>query len=66
MEYTFQLLRKRLFYFNACLFQNDFGFGGNNGLTDFKDLLGRILVQKKLEECFLLFSFDVNNRVFIL
>ena len=21
-------------------FQNDFGFGGNNGLTDFKDLLG--------------------------
>ena len=21
-------------------FRNDFGFGGNNGLTDFKDLLG--------------------------
>lgn len=23
-----------------AFFQNDFGFGGNNGLTDFKDLLG--------------------------
>ena len=21
-------------------FRNDFGFGGNNGLTDFKDILG--------------------------
>ena len=24
-----------------AFFQNDFGFGGNNGLTDFKDLLGK-------------------------
>lgn len=23
-----------------AFFQNDFGFGGNNGLTDFKDILG--------------------------
>ena len=22
-------------------FQNDFGFGGNNGLTDFKDIFGK-------------------------
>lgn len=26
-----------------AFFQNDLGFGGNNGLTDFKDLLGRDL-----------------------
>ena len=23
-----------------AFFRNDFGFGGNNGLTDFKDILG--------------------------
>ena len=25
---------------NLAFFRNDFGFGGNNGLTDFKDILG--------------------------
>ena len=28
-------------------FQNDFGFGGNNGLTDFKDILGKDLSSKE-------------------
>src|SRR5207253_10562243 len=28
-------------------FRNNFGFGGNNGLTDFKDLVCRLLLAKK-------------------
>jgi len=29
-----------VFTLMLAFFQNDFGFGGNNGLTDFKDILG--------------------------
>ena len=30
-----------------AFFQNDFGFGGNNGLTDFKDILGKDISAKE-------------------
>ena len=30
-----------------AFFQNDFGFGGNNGLTDFKDILGKDISSKE-------------------
>jgi urea transport system permease protein len=36
-------------------FRNNFGFGGNNGLTDFKDILG-FNVQSDATRCGLLFS----------
>jgi urea transport system permease protein len=36
-------------------FQNDFGFGGNNGLTDFKEILGFNL-QDKTTRCALFFA----------
>ena len=29
-----------VFALMLAFFRNDFGFGGNNGLTDFKDILG--------------------------
>ena len=36
-----------VFTLMLAFFQNDFGFGGNNGLTDFKDILGSDISSKK-------------------
>ena len=36
-----------VFTLMLAFFQNDFGFGGNNGLTDFKDILGQDISSKK-------------------
>ena len=36
-----------VFTLMLAFFQNDFGFGGNNGLTDFKDLLGKDISSKE-------------------
>ena len=36
-----------VFTLMLAFFQNDFGFGGNNGLTDFKDILGKDLSSKE-------------------
>ena len=37
----FSIITQALTYaLMLAFFQNDFGFGGNNGLTDFKDILG--------------------------
>ena len=35
-----------VFTLMLAFFQNDFGFGGNNGLTDFKDILGKDISSK--------------------
>ena len=38
----FSIITQALVYtLMLAFFQNDFGFGGNNGLTDFKDILGK-------------------------
>ena len=36
-----------VFTLMLAFFQNDFGFGGNNGLTDFKDILGKDISSKE-------------------
>ena len=36
-----------VFTLMLAFFQNDFGFGGNNGLTDFKDILGKDISAKE-------------------
>ena len=36
-----------VFTLMLAFFQNDFGFGGNNGLTDFKDILGNDISSSK-------------------
>ena len=40
-----------VFTLMLAFFQNDFGFGGNNGLTDFKDILGRDISAKETRGC---------------
>ena len=39
-----------------AFFRNDMGFGGNNGLTDFKDMLGGISLQSDTTRCGLLLA----------
>jgi urea transport system permease protein len=39
-----------------AFFRNDMGFGGNNGLTDFKDMLGGISLQADATRCGLLLA----------
>ncbi|MBV9655750.1 MAG: urea ABC transporter permease subunit UrtC [Acetobacteraceae bacterium] len=39
-----------------AFFRNDMGFGGNNGLTDFKDMLGGISLQSDATRCGLLLA----------
>ena len=36
-----------VFTLMLAFFQNNFGFGGNNGLTDFKDILGKDISSKE-------------------
>ena len=36
----FSIITQALTRFYACFFRNEMGFGGNNGLTDFKEILG--------------------------
>ena len=36
-----------VFTLMLAFFQNDFGFGGNNGLTDFKEILGKDISSKE-------------------
>jgi len=43
--------------FMLAFFRNDMGFGGNNGLTDFKDILGFDLAADKTRVALLLVSF---------
>ncbi len=45
-----------VFTLMLAFFQNDFGFGGNNGLTDFKDILGKDLSSKKTRAVFYICS----------
>ena len=40
-----------VFTLMLAFFQNDFGFGGNNGLTDFKDILGKDISAKETRGC---------------
>ena len=39
-----------------AFFRNEMGFGGNNGLTDFKDILGFNIQSDAVRSCLLLFS----------
>ncbi|MCH9699410.1 MAG: urea ABC transporter permease subunit UrtC [Gammaproteobacteria bacterium] len=39
-----------------AFFRNEMGFGGNNGLTDFKDIIGFNLQSDAVRACLLLFS----------
>lgn len=44
----FSIITQALVYtLMLAFFQNDFGFGGNNGLTDFKDILGKDISSKE-------------------
>tara|TARA_Y100000816_G_scaffold266804_1_gene227664 strand:+ start:2672 stop:3793 length:1122 start_codon:yes stop_codon:yes gene_type:complete len=45
-----------VFAFMLAFFQNDLGFGGNNGLTDFKDILGFSLQDTRTKLAFFLLS----------
>ena len=58
-----------------AFFRNDMGFGGNNGLTDFKDILGFpvqaastravlfMLSALALGSCFIIARFIVNSKL---
>ena len=64
-----------VFTLMLAFFQNDFGFGGNNGLTDFKDILGKDISSKEtravfyicsaimLITSFLICRFIVNSKI---
>ena len=45
-----------VFTLMLAFFQNDFGFGGNNGLTDFKDILGKDISSKETRAVFYICS----------
>ena len=45
-----------VFTLMLAFFQNDFGFGGNNGLTDFKDILGKDISSKEIRAVFYICS----------
>ncbi len=45
-----------VFTLMLAFFQNDFGFGGNNGLTDFKDILGKDISSKETRAAFYICS----------
>ena len=45
-----------VFTLMLAFFQNDFGFGGNNGLTDFKDILGKDISSKETRATFYICS----------
>ena len=45
-----------VFTLMLAFFQNDFGFGGNNGLTDFKDILGKDISSKETRGILYIFS----------
>ena len=45
-----------VFTLMLAFFQNDFGFGGNNGLTDFKDILGKDISSKETRAVFFICS----------
>tara|TARA_X000000950_G_scaffold3356_1_gene3580 strand:+ start:827 stop:1963 length:1137 start_codon:yes stop_codon:yes gene_type:complete len=45
-----------VFTLMLAFFQNDFGFGGNNGLTDFKDILGKDISSKETRAMFYICS----------
>ena len=45
-----------VFTLMLAFFQNDFGFGGNNGLTDFKDILGKDISSKGTRAVFYICS----------
>ena len=45
-----------VFTLMLAFFQNDFGFGGNNGLTDFKDILGKDISSRETRATLFIFS----------
>ena len=45
-----------VFTLMLAFFQNNFGFGGNNGLTDFKDILGKDISSKETRAVFYICS----------
>ncbi len=45
-----------VFTLMLAFFQNDFGFGGNNGLTDFKDILGKDISSRETRATLFMFS----------
>ena len=49
-----------------AFFRNDFGFGGNNGLTDFKDILGFNVatpIGTRARRCLLLSCLGAHRRL---
>lgn len=63
----FAILTQALTYAAALMFfRNDFGFGGNNGLTDFKTVLGQDLYSPGTRRALYLASLGLLAAVFLL